>query len=142
MSPALLRVAGLRGALGAGHGWPAPASTAQAARSPAAATGPTRSDRLRRRVRGTGVPGGGRRGGQPRPQARTTGRASRVGGQPAPGEPRLGSFPSSPSPNLVRRLELRPPPPGDSEDFQQRRPLFLCCPRAGLPWCGWAADGS
>lgn len=79
VSPALLRVAGLRGALGAGHRRPAPASAAQAApAAAAAATGPARSGGLRGRVRGPGVPGGGRRGRQPRPQARTAGRAPRA----------------------------------------------------------------
>lgn len=47
VSPALLRVAGLRGALGAGHGRPAPAPAAQAAPAPvAAATGQARSGGL------------------------------------------------------------------------------------------------
>jgi hypothetical protein len=53
VSPALLRVAGLRGALGAGHRWPAPASSTKDAPAPAApATGPTRSSGLRRWLHG------------------------------------------------------------------------------------------
>lgn len=58
-------VAGLPGALGAGHGRPAPACTAQVS----AAAGHTRSGRLRGRLRGTRVPGGPHRSGQPRRQA-------------------------------------------------------------------------
>lgn len=53
VSPALLRVVGLRGALGAGHRWPAPASATKDAPAPAApATGPARSSGLRRWLRG------------------------------------------------------------------------------------------
>lgn len=53
VSPALLRVAGLRGALGAGHRWPAPASATKDAPAPAApATGPARRSGLRRWLRG------------------------------------------------------------------------------------------